>query len=147
MLIGWKLSTVNTLSVAKSPEGSSLIGVEGVVALDHRQNHGRVERLGTIVLGSLQMTEFGSLRNDTVPNSFEEKDQVEKGLRNPCSKGKKNPKDDISYVLRGIEGYLLTECLNIIDSHDTTDTRNTGTLNTDITSEDPDSTRTRLLAF
>ena len=121
------MSTVNTLSVAKSPKGSSLIGVEGMVALDHRQNHGRVERLGSIVLGSLQTTEFGSLRNDAVPNSFEEKDQVERGLRNPCSKGKKNPKDVISYVLRGIEGYLLTECLTIIDSHDTTDTRNTGT--------------------
>jgi len=112
-----------------------------MVALDHRQNHGRVERLGSIVSGSLQMTEFGSLRNDAVPNSFEEKDQVEKGLRNPCSKGKKNPKDDISYVLRGIEGYLLTECLNNInDSHSTTDTRNTGTphTDTDTDSDDPD---------
>ena len=132
------MSTVNTLSVAESPKGSSLIGVEGMVALDHRQNHGRVERLGTIVLGSLQMTEFGSLRNDAVPNSLKEKDQVEKGLRNPCSKGKKNPKDDISYVLRGIEGYLLTECLNINDSHGTTDTRNTGTPYTDTNSKDPD---------
>jgi hypothetical protein len=134
------LSTVNTLSVAKSPSGSSLIGVEGMVALDHRQNHGRVERLGTIVLGSLQIREFGSLRNDAVPNSFVEKDQVEKGLRNPCSKGKKNPKDDISYVLRGIEGYLLTECLNIINTHSTTDTRNTGTPHTDTDTDETDDT-------
>ena len=119
------MSTVNTLSVAEFPRWDSLIGVERMVALDHRQNHGRVERLGSIVLGSLQTREIGSLRNDTVPNS-DEKDLVERDLRNPCSKGKKNPKDVISYVLRGIEGYLLTECL-IIGSHGTTKTRNTGT--------------------
>jgi len=119
------LSTVDTLSVAKSPLGSSLIGVEGMVALDHRQNHGRVERLGSIVLGSLQMTEFGSLRNDAVPNSLVEKDQVERDKRNPCSKGKKNSKDETSYILRGIEEYLQTECLTIIDSHGAKERRNT----------------------
>ena len=95
-----------------------------MITLDRLQNYGRVERLGSIVSGSPQTEEFSSLRNDTVLISHVEKDLVERGLRFPSSKGKKNPKDEtLSSITKSIEGYLLTECLSIIDSHGTKGTR------------------------